>query len=334
MNCEILHTLYVRSNGDVPCNDDAGENVLVGIIRPQLDRWSATALLTNHRYRHIRDALREERKPWPAVCDRCAFFRPNEPLADPLREKRLRKLQVEPSLACRLRCPGCANFADARVRLPRRHMDLGMFERILRSLREERYAIGEFEYCGQGEPLMHPNFPALVDLAREYFPASPQRLITSGNFDFHTETAGRRIDEIMVSCDGVGQENYARQRVRGDVTQALRFLRDAAATAIGAGTRVVWKYILFEWNDSEAEIAAAEHLAAEFGVSELLFVYTHSAGKSRRYTLENHGDFPARSSLVVTNPTPIHYQNPPQPVPSLTNLGAQPEAGDEKPRAA
>ncbi len=334
MNCEILHTLYVRSNGDVPCNDDAGEKVLLGIIRPQLDRWSASALLTNHRYRHIRDSLREGRKPWPTVCDNCAFFRPNEPFANPLREKRLRKIQVEPSLACRLRCPGCSNFADARVRLPRRHMDLGMFERILRSLRDEGYAVGEFEYCGQGEPLMHPDFPALVDLAREYFPASPQRLITSGNFDFHAATGGRRIDEVMVSCDGVWQENYARQRVRGDVTQALQFLRAAAAAAIGAGTRVVWKYILFEWNDSDAEIAAAEHLAAEFGVSHLLFVYTHSAGRSRRYTLENREDFPARSSLVVTNATPIHYQNSPQPAKDSPEPSSHPETRNAAVHAA
>ncbi|MES2694410.1 MAG: radical SAM domain-containing protein, partial [Verrucomicrobiota bacterium] len=100
MNCEILHTLYVRSNGDVPCNDDAGESVFLGRIPAQNPQWAVDSLLSNHRYRHIRAALAGGTMPWPEVCPNCAFFRPNEPFADHLAQKRIRKIQIEPSLSC------------------------------------------------------------------------------------------------------------------------------------------------------------------------------------------------------------------------------------------
>lgn len=314
MNCEILHTLYVRTNGDVPCNDDAGEPLLLGLIRPEMTSWSASELLFNHRYRHIRDSLARGQMPWPDTCGRCAFFRPNEPFADFLAQKAIRKIQIEPTLACRLRCPGCSNQTQVRVRPQPLAMDLGMFERILLSLRRENFSVAEIEYCGQGEPLLHPAFPEFVRLARRHFPATAQRLITSGNFDFQTATGGERIDEVIVSCDGAFPASYERYRIGGDIEVALRFLRDAQAAVVAHGRgRVAWKYILFEWNDSTPELQAARDLATELGLEWLLFVYTHSAGKSRRYTTDNLAAFPVVGPNVTTNATPIHYQQSPHP---------------------
>lgn len=309
MNCEILHTLYVRSNGDVPCNDDAGENVLLGRIASQNARWTPQSLFSNHRYRHIREQLASGNMPWPTVCRGCAFFRPNEAFADPLAQKLIRKIQIEASLACRLRCPGCSNRFQVQIRPQPFHMDLALFERLLGTLRSEDYAVDEIEYCGQGEPLQHPRFPEFVRLARAHFPATRQRLITSGNFAFATATAGERLDEIMVSCDGAGQESYEQYRIGGRFERPIQFMRDALRAEPGRPGALVWKYILFEWNDSPEEIRRAQELAAELGVHAILFVFTHSKGKSRRFTPENVAEFPVHFPNVVTNATPIHYQH-------------------------
>ena len=108
MNCEVLQTLYVRHNGDIPCDDDAGERILLGTIPFSADEpWSPTPLFTNKHYRHISQALTRGEMPWPDVCAGCAFIRPDEKLVDPLARRSIRKLQLEPSLACRLRCPSC-----------------------------------------------------------------------------------------------------------------------------------------------------------------------------------------------------------------------------------
>lgn len=307
MNCEILETLYLRSNGDVPCNDDAGENVLLGIFRSQKTSCSATSLFNNHRYRHIRDALRRGEPPWPRFCRECAFFRPDQPFSDSLAEKRIRKIQVEPSLTCQLRCPGCSNRYQVRVRPPPLQMDVTLFTRILEGIRAEGYAVGEIEYCGQGEPLLHPHFPEFVRIARAHFPGTPQRLITHGNFDF-AATAGREpLDEIIVSCDGLFPESYSRYRIGGDIASALEFIR--AARSQQARLILIWKYILFEWNDSRDELLAAQRTADSIGVDYLLFVFTHSAGKSLRYSMENATELPIESPRVVIGATPRHYRS-------------------------
>jgi MoaA/NifB/PqqE/SkfB family radical SAM enzyme len=308
MNCEILETLYLRCNGDVPCNDDAGENVLLGTIRSQNPRWTAASLLANHRYRHIREKLQHGEMPWPDACRQCAFFRPHQPFTDELARRRIRKIQVEPSLTCRLRCPGCSNQYQVRVRPAPLQMELSLFARTLQALRDDGYAVAEIEYCGQGEPLMHPQFPEFVRVARDTFPSTHQRLITSGNFDFPSATGGERLDEIMVSCDGVFAESYARYRIGGAVERPIRFMRDVRAFASRVPTTLIWKYILFEWNDSPEELGAAQELAEEIGVNWLLFVYTHSAGKSRRHAPENDADFPIRGARITTNATPVHYR--------------------------
>lgn len=308
MNCEILATLYVRSNGDVMCNDDAGDNFLLGSIHPANPLWASTSVLVNRRYQHIRASLRRGKMPWPDICSRCAFLRPHEDFSDSLDQRRIRKLQIEPSLVCRLRCPGCSSHEQVQHRPRPLQLAPADFERLLRDLRDEEYSIGEIEYCGQGEPLLHPRFPEFVRLSRQYFPGTGQRLITSGNFDFHHATGDEPLDEIMVSCDGVWPESYARYRVGGDVARAIQFMGEARGFRGFPAPSVVWKYILFEWNDSPEELFAAQKLAGEIGVHALLFVYTHSAGKSRRYTLNNPGDLPVHVPNVATNATPIHHR--------------------------
>jgi hypothetical protein len=315
MNCEILHTLYVRSNGDVPCNDDAGERILLARLPRQTGIAKPSSLFSNHNYRHIRHALQRGAMPWPDVCPQCAFFRPNEPFSDPLTQKQIRKIQIEPSLACALRCPGCSNQYQVRTRSAPLQMDPATFEELLRGLAEEGYAVAEIEYCGQGEPLLHPRFPDFVRLARTYFPGTTQRLITSGNFDFAASTAGEHLDTVMVSCDGVDPQSYQQYRVGGRVEQPIQFMRDAVERRWRREGLVVWKYILFEWNDTPDELFRAQLLAQELGVDYLLMVYTHSKGKSRRYTLATASDLPIHFPNVVTNATPIHYQRSAEPLP-------------------
>lgn len=305
MNCAILETLYVRSNGDIPCHDDLGERILLGRVEHTASGWSVVSVVTNDRYRHIRDSLAAGRPPWPDTCPGCAWFRRDEPLRDGLGTRRIRVLQVEPSLACNMRCPCCSNGIQIRTRPRPFVMPVAAFDTLLQSLSDEDYAVSEIEYCGQGEPLMHPEFAAFARTARARFPKARQRLITNGNFEYDRAVGDVFLDEIYVSCDGYFQDSYVQYRRGGDVQEALAFMRDVPREVDGQKRTLVWKYILFEFNDSDEELIAAQHAAESLGVDVLLFVFTHSRYKSQRYTPETAAMLPIVASNVMTNATPL-----------------------------
>lgn len=60
MNCDILSTLYVKSNGEILCNDDFGERVSLGSCRQSADDPDIHQTLNNDRYQHIREALKND----------------------------------------------------------------------------------------------------------------------------------------------------------------------------------------------------------------------------------------------------------------------------------
>ncbi|MBW2455099.1 MAG: radical SAM protein [Deltaproteobacteria bacterium] len=284
MDCDILRILYLKANGEVLCNCDVGERVSLGWVETADPDWTIGTVFSNDDYAHMRTSLAAGRVPWDGICQRCAFLRPGIPLRDELARRVVTKLHVEPSLACHLDCRCCTSRDQRRTR-PKPHvMALETYERVLGSLRDEGFALESVEYCGQGEPLTHPRFHEFIRLGRQYFPQARQRLTTNGNLDYRAAMRGQALDEVVVSCDGVRQESYEQYRRRGKVDQALQFMSDAAAAGVDLGRpTVVWKYILFEFNDSDAELREAQRKAERLGVDTLLFTVTSSAHRSQRY---------------------------------------------------
>ena len=307
MNCEILETLYVKSNGDIPCNDCVGENQLLGRVQMDNPDWSITAVLDNQLYGQIRKSLTRGEAPWPHLCGQCSFIKNNEPLCDTLHIKHIRKLQIEAALTCNLSCPACNSATQIRIRPRPFVFSPAMFERLLGSLQQGAFQLQEIEYCGQGEPLTNSDFPKLVLLARKYYPEAHQRLITNGNFDYWKATHGEYLEEIIVSCDGYYQSNYERYRVHGNVERVLKFMKDVPRTIAGRRQLLIWKYILFEFNDTDDEITAAQRAAKDLGIDTILFVFTHSHFRSTRYTPHNVNALPLLYHNAVTNFTPLFH---------------------------
>lgn len=303
MNCEILETIYVRSNGDIPCDCDAGEKILLGRINTLDPSWNIQDILANNQYASIRKSLSANVPPWGNVCVSCAWFRSPEPFFDGLSRRQVRKIHIEPSLACNLECPCCSNKSQRETRPHPFLMEIGVFDVLLKSLVENSYAVGEVEYCGQGDPLMHPRIGDFLRRAREWYPQVRQRLITNGNFDYQEVLAGEFIDEIIISCDGVFQESYKKYRVGGNVERVFSFMTAIPKSVGGKKQNIVWKYILFEFNDSEDEIIEAQRRAQLLGINTLVFVFTHSRFKSVKYRPETLSSLPILFPNVTTNMT-------------------------------
>lgn len=307
MNCEILSILYVKSNGEVLCNDDYGERVTLGVITQEMTAQDISALFSNEQYTTIRDAFSQGEVPWKGICEHCAFIRHDEPFSDDLSKKHITKLQLEPSLVCNLNCLGCTNDIQIATRAKPYLMAPETFEALLQALCDGDYRLDSIEYCGQGEPLMHPQFEAFVQIGRRYYPQAWQRVITNGNFSYASKLGNTIIDEIMVAGDGLYQKSYSSYRVKGEIDTVLQFMQDAVAAKVKSRPVVIWKYILFVFNDSDEEIKAAQEKALELGVDTLVFVVTHSADRSLKYTMENIASLPIIAANVTTNAHPSFF---------------------------
>jgi hypothetical protein len=299
MDCVIPETLYLKANGVFPCHDDAGEVIPLGQLE---DGFSLRGLLEGDQYGHIRRELESGRAPWPGTCERCGFFRPHEPYRA-RRVGRIHTFQVEPTLVCTLACPGCSRAQQIKTRPGPKSLTLDRFEALLKTAVAEHIEIDCLEYCGQGEPLAHREFHGFVATGRRIMPRTRQRLITNGNYDYGTVMQGQHLDEIVVSCDGATADTYPIYRKNGDFARVQTFITDAARAT--PRPRLIWKYILFDFNDSTVELQRAQQLAMEHGVDVLMFVVTHSEGRSQRYTPRNLEQLLELTPFATINTTPV-----------------------------
>jgi len=298
MDCVIPEVLYLQGNGVFSCHDDAG----IVIALAQLDDGFSLRTLLDGPYDHMRRELAAGRVPWPGVCERCGFFRPQEPYRS-RPTHRITTFQVETTLRCTLACPGCTRLDEIRTRSGPASLTVDRFEQVLTTAAAEGVHIECIEYCGHGEPLAHRDFHRFVAAARRILPHTRQRLITNGNYSYRAVIQDQHVDEIIVSCDGATAATYPIYRKYGDFAVVQAFIADA----VRATPRpcVVWKYILFDFNDSTPELERAQDLAMAHGVDVLLFVVTHSEGRSRRYTEHNVAELLRLVPFANVNTTPV-----------------------------
>lgn len=166
---------------------------------------------------------------------------------------------------CNLRCPTCpvGNFPAADR--PKGFMPLDLFERILDKIVAERVADRpEIWLFNWGEPLLHPQLPALVTAVRAR--GLPVHLSTNLNVDRGLrELARANPDNLKISLSGFTPDAYARTHARGElrlVKANMHLLRHWLDQA-GATTKVWVGHHLYKGGDTE--LAAVAALCEELG---------------------------------------------------------------------
>lgn len=183
-----------------------------------------------------------------------------------------RALFLESYAGCNLECPGCnrAGIEGSRESLA---LDYATYVKVIDSLAPDlRY----MEFHLGGENYMHKQASAMVRYCRERNPRCVILSSTNGHF-FHTDEKAREalesgIDCLIFSIDGAEQESYAKYRVNGRLDRVLDGMRRMVRLKREAGRDrplIVWRYILFAWNDSPEEMQRARDLAREIGVDHL-----------------------------------------------------------------
>lgn len=283
--CMMCHSLYISANGDIPCWDDVGEShILWQLDAADAPAQPSQALFHHPKLVHIRQSFIGRQVPFPGLCERCAVNGCGS--AHELRPKVMQVLHIEASYLCHLSCPQCIPARDRkRLKEPPYHMTAAVMERVLARLRTEGVTDLQFvHFEGRGDPLSNPQLKDLIRLCRQYFPRTCIGATTHGSYPFLKWIPESELDLLRFSVDGARAETYSKYRIGGSFDKAINFMAalKQARDHTKSKLQVEWKYILFEWNDSDDEIGTAFAMSRELGV-RLHFCLTHSPGKSMRF---------------------------------------------------
>jgi len=298
MDCRILRSLTLKSDGHLCCDDSTGYGLHLGEVSTK-PGWNIKKVFEGPVWAHVRRSFQEGRVPWPGTCEECELLSPGAAPLDTLATSVV--VRVEPTLSCELRCPCCGRMQEVRRRQGDWHLAPALFESLLKSCTGLGIEVDAVVYLGLGEPLEHPAFSSLCELASKFVPSAQQELTTNGNQTYRESVGSGRLDRIIVSCDGVRQSSYAKYRIRGEVRRALQFMRDVRQYAEHRPF-LEWKYILFEFNDSDEEIIEAQTTAEEIGVDSIMFIVTNSRFHSKRFLANRLFSFPLASPIASLSP--------------------------------
>ena len=189
------------------------------------------------------------------------------------------RLYIECTAACNISCFEACCAPETGITRTRQAgmLDYELFKRVVD---EAGPTLGRIDFFNYGEAFLHKRAVDMCEYIKSQFPHV--YLYTSTNGLALSEEKARRlvhsgIDEVTFSIDGATPASYARYRQRGNFDLAIRTLRAMADEKRSAGRDVPflnWRYILFNWNDSDEEMELAQRLAADAGVDRLCWELT------------------------------------------------------------
>ena len=189
------------------------------------------------------------------------------------------RLYIECTAACNISCKEACCAPETGITRTRQAgmLDFDVFRRVIDEAGPSLVRIDFFNY---GEAFLHKRAVEMCEYIKTHFPNI--YLYTSTNGLALNEAQARRlvhsgIDEVTFSIDGATAESYVQYRQRGRFDVAMANLRAMADEKRKSGRDLPflnWRYILFTWNDSAAEMARARELAAEMGVDRLCWELT------------------------------------------------------------
>ena len=207
------------------------------------------------------------------------------------------RMYVECTAACNVSCLDSCCAPETGITKTRQAgmLDVELFMRVLAEVGPTLERIDFFNY---GEAFLHKRAVEMCEIVKREYPHIYLYTSTNGGA-LNAESARRLvrsgIDEVTFSVDGASQDVYATYRQRGRFDHVMNNLRAVMdeKRALGRDVPFVnWRYILFRWNDHDAEMQRARTLAAEIGVDRLCWEITdHPEQAFSRRFVPGSGDW-------------------------------------------
>lgn len=158
-------------------------------------------------------------------------------------------------------------------------------ETVKRVIDEAGDGLERVDMFNYGEPFLYRHLTEALRHIRRRMPTTQIAISTDGmQVREAVEQAivdERLLDWITFSIDGCDDDTYGRYRIRGRFDVAFGNLVRFHRRAAGTGIRVTWQYVVFRWNDSDAQLRRALALAEHHGMT-IHFDFAHTWGRSRR----------------------------------------------------
>ena len=269
--------LCINSDLTVSCNcHDVDGSGHIG----DLNRESLAEILSGPTARRFRQELARGRLPIPQ-CSRCCDLHAGskqESLRCVEQHSLPAFVQVENTSVCNLRCVSCPR---TRIRRLRRKPTMSLDD--VRHVAEEinRTGITSVGFVNLGEPFLSKNVCRELKIIRE---ANPDLWINTSTNAILIDSDEKReaallLDKILISLDGINQrmaDKYQRgidfEKAYGNMRSLVEY-RDARGLSRPI---IVWKYLLFSWNDRKDYLRQAIEMGRAAGVDQMAFEKTLS----------------------------------------------------------
>lgn len=257
------------------CHDVDGTGHLGDLARDSLP-----AILSGPTAKRFREELARGRLPTP-LCSRCGDLRTVRRdeagrLVD--RHRLPTFVMVENTSACNLRCTSCPRDQIRRLRA-KVSMSLDDVRRVAQELSET--GITRVGYLNLGEPFLSKRIGQELEILRE---VNPGIWITTSTNALLIDSDEKReaallLDRVQISLDGIDQRMAAKYQRGMDFERAYRNMRSLVEHRNARGLDrplIVWKYLLFRWNERKEHLQAAVRMGREAGVDKVFFEKTVS----------------------------------------------------------
>ncbi|MGC2063334.1 MAG: radical SAM protein [Thermodesulfovibrionales bacterium] len=296
--CSMINEMVILSDGRVTtcCHDALGRNSYSSISSDSFDQVAAKFLLTRQR-------LVEDFLSLPQCADCFHYFSQSgnpgmnfDPSDDEIEaflgkegEARQYTLVIEPTVKCNLRCMGCPtnkmNLSDYRS------APFIDFERLKIWLTGTAAKVSKIRFYNYGETFLHPHSIDFLEFVHEHLGDVDIDIATNG---LPLSTRAQRIrlvksnvGTIHFSIHGSNQENiekYMSDRYSfQNIIKILRDIVEIKREMKSSKPWLIWKYILFEWNDSDDAIMEAKSVAKTVGVDKVYFELAAHPAPSKRF---------------------------------------------------
>ena len=321
MDCPSNHSIFLRANGSLSCWCDRGCLTTLQDFDPSIDY--ARDVYLGKPFNHIRDKLDQNELPFPKICAECISLAPQYSFNPEYRlNKKMLTLQIEPSMYCQLECSGCIPMESRKSILERKwcgHLTLEplIVKKILSDLSSNGIKIDNIDLQGHGEPLMNTKINDIIKLSKFYYPNTKISLTTNANFNFYEELAKSGLTEITFAIDGYDQNSYCAYRKNGSFEKSFKFMSDFSnfCKKYNLEIRRIWKYVLFDHNDSNEKLIWVQKIAHDIGIDEVKFIITNLGPKSQ--TIQD------KSQIPITSPSPeinvVNYKYSFEQIESMIN---------------